>query len=226
MLVTYHFPPSAASGTFRLLGFTRTFAEVWLGAGRGTAPELPWEPVDQRLTEQVPEQTKVYPAPYPHHWPKVVRWAAPYAVWLPAGRKACRQAIEAEKPDLVLTSGPPHWVHLIGLYLKKKYGLPWLADFRDPWINGLDRQLARTPKTWWQRRCEKKILRHANRILANAPFACRKMQDAYPAEAEKIVTLTNGFDPLETPAHGQAVRDASRSAHRANLLRPRSASIS
>jgi hypothetical protein len=35
--------------------------------------------------------------------------------------------------DTIVTSGPPHSLHLIGLELKQKIDLKWIADFRDPW---------------------------------------------------------------------------------------------
>jgi len=37
--------------------------------------------------------------------------------------------------DAIVTTGPPHSTHLIGLYFKKKYPIKWLADFRDPWTH-------------------------------------------------------------------------------------------
>src|SRR3989442_1872940 len=47
-------------------------------------------------------------------------------------------------PDAILTSGPPHCVHVLGHYLKRSTGLPWVADFRDPWISdGTDRKSTR-----------------------------------------------------------------------------------
>src|SRR5690606_9724861 len=41
--------------------------------------------------------------------------------------------LENNKADVLITTGPPHSLHLIGLELKKRTGLPWLADFGDPW---------------------------------------------------------------------------------------------
>ncbi len=49
-------------------------------------------------------------------------------------RKGC-QLIENNKFDAVITTSPPISAHLIGLELKRKYGLPWVADFRDLWFS-------------------------------------------------------------------------------------------
>lgn len=203
LLVTYHFPPSAASGSFRLLGFARHLPKYGWRPLVVAPPELPWEPTDARLGARIPRETRVFAAPYPRHWPKVIRWSAPYAVWLPAARAACWEAVKTENPDAVLTSGPPHGVHLLGLDLRKNFGLPWIADFRDPWIQGTDKPPRQSPARWWQQFWESKVLRGADRILANAPYACQQLQKAFPDQAARIVTLTNGFDPVdqEGPTH-------------------------
>jgi UDP-N-acetylglucosamine:LPS N-acetylglucosamine transferase len=51
----------------------------------------------------------------------------PYAV------KQAEEILSKEKIDAIITTGPPHSAHLIGLELKKKFGLKWIADLRDPW---------------------------------------------------------------------------------------------
>jgi glycosyltransferase involved in cell wall biosynthesis len=100
--------------------------------------------------------------------------------------------------------------------LKRRTGLPWVADFRDPWISdGTDRKLTWTQR--WTRRWERSVFDHADLILANAPNACRLYQETYPPAANKIVTLTNGFDGrtdcqsvqvvpgrIDNPSYGQA----------------------
>jgi hypothetical protein len=95
---------------------------------------------------------------------------------------------------VILTSGPPHCVHVLGHYLKRSFSCPWVADFRDPWISdGRSKKL-----TWlqrWARRWERRVFANADLVLANAPNACRMMQEIYPGAATKVVTLTNGFDP-------------------------------
>ena len=37
--------------------------------------------------------------------------------------------------DAIITTGPPHSMHLIGLGLKRAIGIKWIADFRDPWTD-------------------------------------------------------------------------------------------
>jgi glycosyltransferase involved in cell wall biosynthesis len=199
LIVTYHFPPSAASGSFRLLGFSRHLPRFQWRTTVVAPPDLPWEPVDSGLRSQVPSDTVIHEVPYPRRAPKLLRWAAPHVIWLPRALAACRRAVRHDRVDAVLTSGPPHWAHLAGLYLKRKHGLPWLADFRDPWISQGPAQTSLGIGERWQRYWEAKVMTHADLILANAPNACATARAAYPDHAEKIITLTNGYDPDRFP---------------------------
>jgi glycosyltransferase involved in cell wall biosynthesis len=192
MIVTYHFPPSSASGSFRMLGFARNLpAHGW----RSTVvapPGLPWEPVDPALADRVPAETAVYHVPYTTS--RVVRKVALMAGWLPPAARACGRAIREQKPEAFLTSGPPHQIHWLGLWLKRRYGLPWLADFRDPWYAegrmdggvGLEGLKVRAQ--------EAAVVRAADAVIANAPNACKILRDAHPRHRAKFVTLTNGYD--------------------------------
>jgi glycosyltransferase involved in cell wall biosynthesis len=192
LLVTYHFPPSAASGTFRMLGFARHLPQHGWRVRVVAPPEMPWDPVDPALSEQVPRETDYHPVLYPRRAPRLLRMAAPYGIWLPYAWRACRRVLRDERPDLVLTSGPPHVVHLLGRWLQRTARLPWVADFRDPWISGM---ASLTLGQRWLRHWEKQVFVHADAVLANAPNAGQLFRTTYPRYADKVVTLTNGFDP-------------------------------
>ncbi len=199
LLIAYHFPPSAASGAFRLLGFARHLPKFDWNVAVVAPPGMPWEPSDPQLAEQVPPETLVRSTPYPSDWPKLIRWLAPYAVWLPGARRAAAEVVRDHRPAAVLTSGPPHWVHLLGRFVQKKFRLPWIADFRDPWItSGFLIQLNPLEKRWewlWERR----MIAKADLILHNAPRACSELQAAYPGSAARMTYLTNGYDPESFP---------------------------
>jgi glycosyltransferase involved in cell wall biosynthesis len=210
LILTYHFPPSAASGTFRMLGFARHLPRFGWRVKVVAPPEMPWDPVDAALSDQVPLETEYHSVPYPRGTPRLLRLAAPYAVWLPYAWAECRRLLRRERPDIVLTSGPPHVIHLLGLLLKRSVRLPWIADFRDPWISGAIRSRP-TPGQRWLRYWERQVMLHADRVLANAPNAGRLFCEAYPRQAVKVVTLTNGFDP---PARAQSASPTDSSAIR------------
>jgi glycosyltransferase involved in cell wall biosynthesis len=194
LLLTYHFPPSAGSGTFRMLGFARHLPGFDWDVHVIAPPQMPWDPVDHALSAQVPAGTAYDAVPYPRRMPRLLRWFAPYAVWLPAAWRACQRTLRKRRADIVLTSGPPHVIHLLGVALKRMERLPWVADFRDPWISGMPHRSSR-PGQLWQRFLEKRVFADADRILANATNARRLFVRTYPRHAGKITTLTNGFDP-------------------------------
>src|SRR5262249_24780790 len=60
LLLTYHYPPSAASGSFRMLGFTEHLPRYDWQCIVVAPPGLPWEPTDQELLTRVPRETAVY----------------------------------------------------------------------------------------------------------------------------------------------------------------------
>jgi glycosyltransferase involved in cell wall biosynthesis len=124
----------------------------------------------------------------------VLRWAAPYAIWLWYARRAAVQAARDLRPDAILTSGPPHWIHLLGMSLRNQFQIPWVADFRDPWIVNDPMPRVQMRQRWelfWERR----VLKRTDVIVANAPRARAMFQKAYPHVADRVVSVPNGYDP-------------------------------
>lgn len=54
--------------------------------------------------------------------------------WVKPSVKFLTQYIKNHQIDAIVSSGPPHSMHLIALQLKKTFNIPWLSDFRDPWM--------------------------------------------------------------------------------------------
>jgi glycosyltransferase involved in cell wall biosynthesis len=193
LMVTYHFPPSSASGAFRLLGFARHLPKHDWRAAVVSAPTIPWEPVDHALSALIPPETALYPVPYTKS--RVVRRLAQYSGWLPRALLACERAIREQKPEAVLTSGPPHQVHWLGLWLKRRHGLSWIADFRDPWFPAGTVDPRLNFASWRIHAQEAAIFGAADLVIANTPGACRVLSEDHPRFRSKFMTLTNGYDP-------------------------------
>jgi glycosyltransferase involved in cell wall biosynthesis len=204
LLLTYHFPPSGAVAVYRMLGLVRHLPKFGWQPIVVAPPRVPWEPEDESLLAQVPPETPVERVPFATgFFGKVSRYIAPEAHWLWPARNACIRMIREHRPAAILTSSPPGCVHLLGRRLQRKFGLPWLADFRDPWVTNHP-----IPHLTLSLRCarwlEAKVMRDANVLIANTPLNQRGWAEAYPASAGKIVTITNGFDPerfVAPPAH-------------------------
>jgi glycosyltransferase involved in cell wall biosynthesis len=157
---------------------------------------LPWEPVDPELVKQIPAETTIYPAPYLTS--RIVRRGSSLAAWrwLPQALRACDRAIRAERPAALLTSGPPQEVHWLGLWLKRRHRLPWVADFRNLWCpNGqLGHGHGRCLAAWRIGVQGAAVIAAADAVIASTPGACAHLRATYPRHRGKFVTLPNGYD--------------------------------
>ncbi len=195
LLLTYFFPPSAAVATHRMLGFVRNLPKFGWQTTVVAPPLVPGEPQDPHLLSQVPAATEVIQVPFPRG--KIAGLADRlfgYGIWLPAASRAAIKIIKKQRPDAILTSSPPSAVHLLGLSLKLRCQLPWVVDFRDPWMTNHPYP----PKDLGERLqiiAEKAVMRHADGVVANTPLAREGYLKAYPQYEYKITSITNGFDP-------------------------------
>lgn len=124
----------------------------------------------------------------------------PHLGWYPPAVRAGRRVIEHESIDAIFSSAPPWTTHLIARHLKKKYGIPWVADFRDPWADASHRREAPRWFSQLHLRMEASCLRLADLVICNTEVLRKSFVERYPAlPASKFVTLTNGFDDIVPP---------------------------
>lgn len=112
--------------------------------------------------------------------------------WVPYAVAQAEEILKTEKIDAVITTGPPHSAHLIGLELKKKFGLIWMADFRDPWTKIFyNNILPRTAST------EAKDMALEREVLTNADAVSvisNGLQREFEYAAKNIRVIYNGYD--------------------------------
>lgn len=123
----------------------------------------------------------------------------PRVFWVRSATDFALRILESNNIDAIITTGPPHSVHLIGRKLKKKSGLPWIADFRDPWTKWevLHRMQLSKPAMKIHQSLEKKVLQEANLVLAATPGV---KEDLDKLGARRSKTLLNGVDDADFPA--------------------------
>ena len=95
--------------------------------------------------------------------------------------------------DVIITTGPPHSVHIIGQRLHKALGIPWIPDFRDPWSRMYYlKYLPMTSCTWRKlRQQEQAVLDQCSTVLACTPL----VQEEFQAQTlTPVACITNGFD--------------------------------
>jgi glycosyltransferase involved in cell wall biosynthesis len=118
----------------------------------------------------------------------------PRIFWVRPSVKFLHDFLSDNHIDKVITTGPPHSIHLIGYFLKKKnHRLVWLADFRDPWSQWglLDSLRVSGPVRNVHRRLEQKVLTRADIVTTITPFYVRQFEKL---GKRKVDLLTNGYD--------------------------------
>jgi glycosyltransferase involved in cell wall biosynthesis len=118
----------------------------------------------------------------------------PRICWVSSSRKFLKRYLHSNPVDLIITTGPPHSVHLIGCSLKKIFpNIPWIADFRDPWTSVYyykDLQTGRIANAI-HHRMEKSIIEKADLILVVSDH----MKQEYQSFKHRCIeVIPNGFD--------------------------------
>lgn len=118
----------------------------------------------------------------------------PRKFWVSPSVKYLQKFLADNAIDTIITTGPPHSLHLIGYHLKKKDpSLKWIADFRDPWSEWgfLETIMVGKRALKLHRKLEAKVLATADTLITITPFYVRQ----FSALAKRPVQLlTNGYD--------------------------------
>ena len=118
----------------------------------------------------------------------------PRRFWIKPSVQYLTDYLQKNPVDVIITTGPPHSMHMIGIGLKKNFpALPWLADFRDPWTNiDFYKELNLTVLAdTIHHRLEKKIVQSADQVLVVSD----EMKQEYELlKPKKIHVISNGYD--------------------------------
>lgn len=117
--------------------------------------------------------------------------------WIPFATKRALEIMRDEKIDLIFSSSPPHSLQLIAKKLKKKTGLPWVTDFRDPWTDiryykSIDRS------RWAQNKdlsFEIETIRDADAVTSVSNSVLKNFQKRLESNYQnKFHVIPNGYD--------------------------------
>lgn len=208
LFIAYYFPPIGGGGVQRSLKFVKYlpqfgFAPLVLTAS--APPAERWSPRDERLLADLPPECSVHrvsglPAVELNGWNRRVRELCmvptPFGVaWSRAvvreGERLCRE----QRPDLIFVTLSPFEGATAAAALSRRFGIPWVADLRDPWAldemqvfaSGLHRRLARNRM--------RAALQSASLVIMNTPEASHRLVTAFPEYARRpVADLTNGYD--------------------------------
>ncbi|MEZ4771544.1 MAG: glycosyltransferase [Bacteroidia bacterium] len=113
--------------------------------------------------------------------------------WIKPSVKRLTEYLKTHPVDVILSSGPPHTVHLIAKGVKENTGIPWVADFRDPWTNiDFYDQLMLT--RWADRqhhKMEKSVVTTADQLVTVSWVWAKEFE---VIGAKSVNVITNGFD--------------------------------
>jgi glycosyltransferase involved in cell wall biosynthesis len=114
----------------------------------------------------------------------------------------------AIRPDLVYATGGPWTSLLVGRALARRFGVPLVTDFRDPWTrNPFARSKSRMSFNR-ARALERSVCESSFRVVANTPELRDQLAADYPDLAERFLTISNGFDISDTLPADEAAAPA------------------
>jgi glycosyltransferase involved in cell wall biosynthesis len=220
LVLCYFYPPLAGGGVHRVLGFTRHLPDHgWDCTVVCAAADDYWvtDPTLETTTRAATEVIRVRGGSALSALLRLRRgrpgqrsgrlfsglrrlsdwWLLPdsYAGWAARARRAAASRVARGGIDAVLSSSPPDSVHLAALGLRRHTTIPWVADFRDPWI-GLT---FRTPPTAWHRArqaaLERAVLGGSDLVLAASRTHARALEERPGRHPRAVVHLPNGYEP-------------------------------
>lgn len=113
--------------------------------------------------------------------------------WVRPSVRFLKKYLKDHPVDAVVTTGPPQSMHLIGQRLHRECGIPWIADFRDPWTKMYYLRHLPLSRRSWRRlhEMEESVAREASAVLTVTPM----VQDYFKGLTQRpVAMITNGFD--------------------------------
>jgi glycosyltransferase involved in cell wall biosynthesis len=201
----------------RLLGrAVRRVRPPHAGGGTGTAAlvatqaAVPPAPVPPEA-----EQATARPGLASRIWSSVVRqifFPDQQVGWIPFAVRAGTCAVRRDGVEVIYSTSGPVSSHVIAGLIAGRAKLPWVADFRDPWIgNAFAAPLPRWQRPL-QRRLDRWIVRRADFVVFPTQGVLDGYRVRYPWAARKFSVITNGYDRNDFTPEVLAAVDAGPSA--------------
>lgn len=125
----------------------------------------------------------------------------PQVIWLPGAFLRSLSIARRHRVAAIYSTAPPQSLNVLALALRRRTGLPWIADLRDPWTAGLHRNqwYAGNPsRRAREERWERAIFEEADHVIVVNEAAREEFLEKYPScPPDRISVITNGFDPAD-----------------------------
>mgnify|MGYP006191785741 FL=1 len=113
--------------------------------------------------------------------------------WIRPSVQFLSKYIQEHQIETVITTGPPHSLHLIGMELKNRHKINWITDFRDPWttIGYHDKLQLSNWAAKKHKQLEKQVLNSCDQIIVTSPTTKKEFE---ALTSKPISVITNGYD--------------------------------
>jgi glycosyltransferase involved in cell wall biosynthesis len=244
LVLHYFFPPLGGAGVPRILKFVKYLGEFgwdaavvtsslnvrWYGPrDEGRLADVPASVLVTRARElpSAPLRRKLFGPLYRLGFPQAsafIAWPDETVGWLPFATLAADRVAERWRPDVVMSSSYPYSGHIAALALSRRRGIPWVADFRDPWTCNPQPETAPLILRKLNRRAEQMMVERASRVIVVDP---RLELVGLANDDPRRVVIPNGVDEADfdgaTSAGGSVTPERFRLTYVGSLYGTRDA---
>jgi glycosyltransferase involved in cell wall biosynthesis len=209
-MVAYHYPPEGgSSGVLRTLKFSKYLTRHGWAPHVLTLRESAYGVRDDRLMGEVPAEVVVHRTlgfdtarhfAIRGRYPGILTMPDRFATWLPFAVARGLRVVRRAPIRCLYSTSPQPTAHLIALALKAVTGRPWVADFRDPWVEDVPEVGRSALGHRVERRLEAAVVRRADRLLTTTPRLRDDFLKRYPdLDPAKARVVYNGYDEADVP---------------------------
>ncbi|MEM1209155.1 MAG: glycosyltransferase [Planctomycetota bacterium] len=206
LMIAFYFPPDGGGGTQRTLKFCRYLPSFgWSPVVLAPPPRdanSQWTPRDDSLLAEVGPDLHVERVPIgapPTGWAAGLTRIDEAHDWLEPAADAAEELVDRLRCDAVVVSLGPFDLGYLGRRLADRLDVPVVLDLRDPWA--LDGARVHPSKRAWRahRDAMGAACAAVDAVIANTPGARAAIESVFPtlANATRLDTITNGFDPAD-----------------------------
>lgn len=210
LFVAFHYPPEASSsGVLRTLKYSRYLPEFGWRVSVITVDPSAYTICDSQLERQIPSGTTVLRTRFINtkrdlsimqRYPALLALPDVWIGWMPWAVAAGKRLIAKCPPDLIYSTSPHATAHLIAARLGAISGKPWVADFRDPWVEDPPEPGAPTGRLFCaiNRWLERLVVRRSAAVVTSTTRLRDVMRKRYDDMPEtKIRAILNGYDEAD-----------------------------
>lgn len=223
LIITYYWPPAGGSGVQRWLKFVKYLQGFGIEPIVYTVDNAKYPKEDTSLLNEVPANIEVLKQPIweptdvffwkrKSHQKKDISNSTqngllsfirgnffipdPKVFWVKPSLKFLKKYLRENNIDVLISTGPPHSMHLIAKKLKEQTTVKWIADFRDPWteIDYFHQLPLSTRSKRKHQYLERKVIENADKVIVVGKTMKKQFAKISDNAKNKIKVIANGFD--------------------------------